>query len=384
MEEIYMIYKRTLDLADLLKKKSFFLFGPRSVGKTTLIQNRFPKCRLYNLLDSRVYRRLIRRPSLILEENKNNNKLIVIDEIQKLPELLDEVHHLIQSQNKKFLLTGSSSRKLKRSGVNFLGGRAWRASLFPLTYKEIPRFDLIKYLNRGGLPDIYNSRYYEEELENYIALYLKEEIMQEALTRNVQVFSEFLDSVAISNGQEINYEKFSRDLQISPSTLKGYMSILDDTLLGFRLPGFVKSRKRKATARSKYYLFDIGVTNSFCRRGRIKKGGELFGKAFEHFIVLELRAYLSYKRKNLNMFYWRSTSNMEVDLIIGNKLAIEIKSSSLIQSDHLRGLRALKEEGIIKKYFVISLDEARRVTKDNIEIFPWQTFLNELWKDKII
>ena len=201
-----MLYKRKLNLAQLIKKKSFFLFGPRSTGKTTLIHQNFPKAKIYDLLNPKVYKKLIKRPELLEEES--NNQLIIIDEIQKIPALLDEVHRLIYKGKQKFLLTGSSARKLKNKNVNLLAGRAWQTALFPLTYSEIPQFNLKRYLNRGGLPHIYNSPHYKEELEAYIDLYLKEEIKNEALTRNVQAFSEFLDLIALSNGQEINYEKF--------------------------------------------------------------------------------------------------------------------------------------------------------------------------------
>ena len=378
------MYKRKLNLLALLKKKSFFLFGPRAVGKTTLVSQNLPKAKVYDLLNTETYRRLIKRPQLLEEENRHSKKIIVIDEIQKLPSLLDEIHRLIQKRSCRFLLTGSSARKLKRGKANLLAGRAWSSSLFPLTSAEIPEFDLLKYLNRGGLPGIHKSPHYREELSAYVGLYLREEIQNEALTRNVQAFSEFLDCLALSNGQEINYESFSRDLQISPGAFKNYIQILNDTLLGFYLPGYTKTKKRKAISRSKYYLFDIGVTNTLCQRGLIREGSELFGKAFEHFIILEIRAFLSYKRKALSISYWRSTSQMEVDLIVENQLAIEIKSSKLVNEKHLKGLRALKEEALIKKYILISLDENERVTHDKICIFPWKVFLDKLWKNKIL
>ncbi len=377
----YMLYKRRLNLLQLAKKKSFFLFGPRSTGKTTLVHQYFPKAKIYDLLDYQVYSNLVKRPKLLAEGSHN---LIIIDEIQKLPFLLDEVHRLIQQKNQNFILTGSSARKLKSKGVNLLAGRAWSVELFPLTFSEIPQFNLIKYLNRGGLPHIYNSSDYKEELNAYINFYLREEIKNEALTRNINAFSEFLDLIALSNGEEINYNSFSQDMQISPSTLKNYLEILNDTLLGFYLPAYTRTKKRKAISRSKYYLFDIGITNTLCQRGLIKYNGELFGKIFEHFIILEIRAFLSYNRKRLNMSYWRSTSQMEVDLIIGNRVAIEVKSSYLIQDKHLRGLRALKEEGLIQKYLVISMDRNLRITKDKIKILPWKLFLKKLWKGDII
>ncbi|MBC6415068.1 MAG: ATP-binding protein [Bdellovibrionales bacterium] len=378
-----MLYNRKLNLNSLLKNKSFFLFGARSTGKTTLIQQNLKNYKLYDLLDSQTYRRLLKRPKLLEEENTKHN-LIVIDEIQKQALLLDEVHRLIQTKNYRFLLTGSSARKLKKGQSNLLAGRAWQAELFPLSWVEIPRFDLIKYLNLGGLPMVYNSKNYKEELDSYVSLYLREEIQNEALSRNIQAFAEFLDLIALSNGEEINYESFSKDLQVSPSTLKNYIEVLSDTLLGFRLPGWTKTKKRKAISRGKFYLFDLGVTNTLCHRGFIESKSELFGKAFEHFIILEMRSYLSYFRKKLNMNYWRSNSQTEVDLLVGDKVAIEIKSNSLIQDKHLKGLRRLKEEQLLKKYIVVSLDKEERITKDKIYIMPWKAFLKKLWQGAII
>lgn len=379
-----MLYKRNLDIRQLLKKKSFFLFGPRATGKTTLILQSLSGAKIYDLLDSETYRRLLKRPKILEEENRLKTKIIVIDEIQKQPALLDEVHRLIQKHRYHFLLTGSSARKLKKQPVNLLAGRAWQANLFPLSWSEIPKFSLMKYLNRGGLPSIYDSSDYQEELNAYVSLYLREEIQHEALTRNVQAFAEFLDLIALSNGQEVNYENFSRDLQTSVGTVKNYIEILNDTLLGFPLTGYVKTRKRKAITRAKYYLFDLGVVNTLCRRSLIKKRSELFGRAFEHFIILEVRAYLSYSRKRLDMAYWRSTSQYEVDLVIGDKFAIEIKSTELVQERHLKGIRALKEEQLIAKYTVVSLDSEERVTKDHIQILPWEKFLEKLWKGEIV
>lgn len=365
-------------------QKSFFLFGPRATGKTTLIQKTLKKAKVYDLLDSDTYKNLLKRPKILEEENRQAGQVIVIDEIQKQPALLDEVHRLIQKRGCRFLLTGNSSRKLKRKSVNLLAGRAWQAELFPLSWVEIPQFNLSQYLNCGGLPAVYGCSNPQEELNAYVSLYLREEIQNEALTRNVPSFAEFLDLMALSNGQEINYESFSRDLQISTGTLRNYIEILNDTLLGFPLPGYRKTKKRKATTRMKYYLFDLGITNVICQRGVIKKRSELFGRAFEHFIILEVRAFLHYSRKRLKMSYWRSTSRSEVDLIIGDKIAIEIKSTDLVQDKHLKGLRALKEEKLIKKYIVVSLDKTERTAKDEIKILPWKQFLKKLWACEVV
>lgn len=376
------MYIRTLSLKNLLKKKSFFLFGPRGTGKTTLINHTISNAIVIDLLESRTYRDYLRNPSILSEQKLNS--IVVVDEIQKLPELLDEVHRLIEKEKLTFLLTGSSARKLKRGGANLLAGRAWWAELFPLTSNEIPDFDLLTYLNRGGLPVIYPSSEYIEELRAYTSLYLKEEIQNEALTRKIVQFAEFIELIALSNGEEINFHSIGSDCGVSPNSIKNYIQILEDTLIAFQLKAFTKTKKRKAIFRSKLYFFDIGVTNSLANRGEIFENSELFGKALEHFIILEVRAFLSYSRKNTKMHYWRSTSKFEVDMILGDKWAIEIKGSKSIHDKHLKGLRALKEEGIIKNFAVISCDQNERKTQDNITIFPWNIFLERLWKGQII
>ncbi len=372
------MYVRALDIAKLLKHKSFFLFGARSTGKTTLIRETLANEKFYDLLDNEVYARLLKRPKL-LEEELVEGRVVVIDEIQKLPSLLDEVHRLIHLYDQRFLLTGSSARKLRHGSANLLAGRAWVAELFPLTWSEIDDFDLLTYLNRGGLPQIYGSDFSEEELRSYVGSYLREEIQAEAVTRSVTAFAEFLDIMALNSGAEVNFEKIAADTQVSPSTVRNYIQILEDTLLGFIIKGFTKSQKRKATSRAKFYLFDLGVTNQLARRGKIEPKSELFGRAFEHFLILELRAFISYRRKDLSLYYWRSTSGFEVDLVTENGFAIEIKSTELVNDKHLKGLRAFKEEKLAKRYLVVSCDPARRVTSDGIELWPWSDFLGELW-----
>lgn len=382
-------YDRILSLGKLLKKKSFFLFGPRSTGKSTLIENELPDARVYDLLDANVFSRLMRNPTLLEEDNRTESStsaapIIVIDEVQKFPPLLDEVQRLIRKHGWTFLLTGSSARKLKRGAGNLLAGRAWMAELFPLVSAEIPQFDLLTYLNRGGLPQVYGSENHREELENYISLYLKEEIQNESLTRNLPAFSAFLDAIALSNGEEINFESFGNDCGVSPVTAKNYVKILEDTLIGFSLAGYTKTKKRKATSRIKHYLFDGGVVNTLCHRGEIFPKSELFGKALEQFIIQEVRAYLSYQRLRKELSYWRSVSQFEVDLIIGQDMAIEIKATSQVSEKHLKGLRALKEEGQIKKFSIVSMDESLRETNDGIIIYPWKEFLSRLWNNQLI
>lgn len=376
---------RRLELGALLAKKSFFLFGPRGTGKTHLIRSTLmqeQRVHIYDLLDGHTFRRLARRSELIAEEARPG-ELVVIDEVQKLPSILDEVHRLIESRKQRFLLTGSSARKLRRGGVNLLAGRAWTASLFPLVSAEIPDFDLLRYLNRGGLPFAYLSDDPDEALSSYVDTYLREEIRAEALTRRVDHFARFLDAMALTNGEELAYESLASDTGINAKTIRNYVEILKDTLLGFELEAFRATTTRKAIARSRFFLFDVGVTNSLCQRSEIRERSELFGKAFEHFIILELRAYLSYVRSRAPLCYWRSLSQFEVDCIVGRDLALDIKSTDLVSERDLRGLRALRDEGLIRRYAVVSRDPHRRKV-DGIEIWPWREFLATLWRGRLV
>ncbi len=338
---------------------------------------------MYDLLRAKTFRDLVKNPELI-EQEYSGEDIIVIDEVQKLPSILDEVHRLIEDKRIHFLLTGSSARKLKYGGANLLAGRAWSASMFPLTKSEISDFNLIRCLNYGTLPQVYVSKDPIEELEGYVSTYLQEEIKAEAVTRNIQAFTEFLDIISLANGNEINYDSLASDCQVSPNTLKSYLQILDDTLLGFKLPAFTKTKKRKSISRSKYYLFDIGVTNYLANRSQIKEKSKEFGEVFEHFIILEIRAYLSYFRKKIKMTYWRSTSKFEVDLLLDDKVAIEIKGTDNINERHLKGLKALREENIFQKYIIVSNGLNRMAVGNDIEVLPWELFLDQLYKGKII
>jgi len=377
------VYTRLLKIQSLLKKRSYFLFGPRGTGKSTLIEHYLPQAKVYDLLDSYEFQRLLREPKLISQET-DDSTLVVIDEIQKLPHLLDEVQRLIVKRKQTFLLTGSSARKLRRGGANLLAGRAFEAHLFPLTSQEIPHFNLLTYLNTTGLPEFYGQEDYQNYLKAYIGTYLQQEIQAEALTRNLSNFIRFLEVVGLSNGEEINYANIASDCGIAVRTLTSYFEILNDTLIGFSVPPFLATTKRKAITRSKYFLFDIGIVNSLTKRGYVEFGSELFGRLFEHFIALELRAFLTYHQIDLPLQYWRSTSHFEVDFIIGNKLAIEVKATDLVTDKHLKGLRALKEEGAIQTYYVVSRDLNERITNDNIIILPWQIFLQKLWSKQLL
>lgn len=382
-----MSYIRILDVYSLLKKKSCFLFGPRATGKSSLIRADMPpEIPILDLLDSELYLRLTTNPqhlsSIIFGMNPTAT-MAVIDEVQRIPEILNEVHRLIENKKIAFLLTGSSARKLKRNQANLLAGRARQAELFPLTSFEIPAFNLERYLHFGGLPMIYQSDEPLEDLYAYVNTYLKEEIQAEAAVRQLASFTRFLKFSALTSGEILNFASISSDAMVPASTVRDYYSILEDTFIGFMVPAWLKTVKRKPATKSKFYYFDIGVKNILADIKQIPVQSDLYGKAFEHFIALELRAYLSYRRKHLPLSYWQAQNGQEVDFIIGDTIAIEVKSASHVQDKHLKGLRALAEEKICLRYILISQDNvSRRI--DDIEIIPWQVFLKKLWMDEII
>ena len=381
-----MLFKRWLDLPGLLKKKSHFLFGPRSTGKTFLIQSQFPQgTTILDLLESELYLRLSTNPgdleSIILAFD--NPSITIIDEVQRVPQLLNEVHRLIEKKGIKFLLTGSSARKLRHNQANLLAGRARQAELFPLTYTEIPEFNLDRYLHFGGLPMVYQSDEPTDDLHAYVDTYLKEEIQAEALVRQLPAFTRFLKHSALTSGEMLNFANISNDAAVPASTVREYYSILEDTFIGFMLPAYTKTIKRKPISTAKFYYFDIGVKNTLSGITSVPNQSDLYGKAFEHFIALELRAYLSYKRKHIPLTYWQSKNGQEVDFIIGDDIAIEVKTTNRTQDKHLKGLKALAEEKLCKRYILISHDTLKR-RSDNLEIIHWQEFLTALWSDMIV
>ena len=380
-----MFIKRFLDLENLLKKKSFFLFGPRSTGKSMLVKQQLSNsASIIDLLDSRLFLRLSSTPH-DLEEiiNAQDASLIVIDEIQRIPELLNEVHRLIENRKIRFLLTGSSARKLKRGQANLLAGRVWESRLFPLTWREIPEFSLERYLRYGGLPAVYLSEYPEEELDAYVNIYLKEEIMAEGLIRKLPPFARFLKSISLANGEVINFTKLGNDCQVAASTVREYISLLEDTLIGFLLPAWIESRKRKAIKSGKFYFFDPGITHTISGTQTLDRNSDLYGKSFEQFIGMEIRAHLNYCRLKLPLAYWRSTHGHEVDFLIGEKVAIEVKSKRRITSADYKGLKALAEEGIFSDFYLVSQDPLA-TRKDNIHTIHWKEFLERLWQRKIV
>jgi predicted AAA+ superfamily ATPase len=369
---------RALALRELAHRKSLFLFGPRQTGKTALVRQALPEARYYDLLDTDVFLTLSRRPAQLAEELGADDRLVVLDEIQKLPVLLDEVHRLIEQRRIRFVLTGSSARKLRRGGVNLLGGRARARTLHPFIHRELgSRFELTKALDRGLIPSIYFSDQPREDLRAYVGTYLKEEIAAEALTRNVPAFSRFLEVAALGHGSMLNFAAVASDAQVPASTVREYFHILEDTLLARTLPAWNRTRTRKAIGTAKHYFFDVGVARHLQHRSGLARRSPEFGEAFESYIFHELSTYIDYTEP-VPLAYWRSTSGFEVDFVLADKTAIEVKAKEPVGERDLRGLRALKEEGLLKHYVVVSL-EPRRRTVEGIRILPWQEFLAELW-----
>jgi predicted AAA+ superfamily ATPase len=382
-------YQRRLNIKKLLEKKSFFLLGPRATGKSTLIKNQLnDEALILDLLRGDLYLRLMANPSELesiidAAMYKNDFSYIVIDEIQKVPLLLDEVHRLIENRKLRFLLTGSSARKLKHGHANLLAGRAWTAHLHPLSFCEIPDFNLDHYLRYGGLPVIYESPDPEEELNAYVKTYLYEEIQAEGYVRKLPQFSRFLTLAASASGQLLNFSNISSDSGVPAATIREYYSLLEDTLLGFYVTPWEKTIKRKAIATSKFYLFDLGVTHTLAGTKTLDRNSDLYGRSFEHWIGLELKSYLDYQRIQDRLCFWQSKHQHEVDFIIGDDIAIEVKATQKISPRDLKNLYILQEENICKQFILISHDKIE-TKKDNIWCVHWKTFIEMLWEGKII
>ncbi len=368
------------------ESNSLFLWGARQTGKSTLLKELFPNSLWFDLLLSDVFERLQRDPSQLREIAlaAHVNTPIVIDEIQRIPELLNEIHWLIENKNIQFILSGSSPRKIIRSGANLLGGRALRYELFPLVSSEIPDFELLKALNNGLLPRHYLSKNPKKLISAYIGSYLRDEIMAEAKIRNISSFSRFLEVAAFSNGEIVNYTNIASECGVSSPTIKEYFQILEDTLTGRFLPSFQKRPKRRVILAPKFYYFDVGIANYLIKRGKIEMGSEAFGNAFEHFIYQEIYAHSSYSGLNYSIAYWRTASKIEIDFVLGDhEIAIEVKSTKNANSRHLKGLKSFSEEYSVKKSILISNDSHPRQI-GNILVLPWDIFLQQLWNGDII
>src|SRR3990167_2139734 len=345
----------------LPKTKSAFIWGPRKVGKSYLLTQHYPNDIVIDFLKTDVFADYISRPSLLRERYANATQRIIIDEVQMVPDILNEVHWLIENKHISFILSGSSARKLRRHHANLLGGRAWRYTMHPLCYPELKTVDIEKLVLTGLLPDHYLSAEPLQELRSYIADYLKIEIAQEAVVQNIPAFAEFLRVAALTNAEILNYTNVARECGVSAKVVRQYFQILEDTLLGFRLFPWKKSRDRRLIETEKFYLFDVGVANYLARR-QPQMGTPEFGKSFEHFIAMELFAYKAYKNPELEITFWRTASGMEVDFILNDmEVAIEIKASSRVHQTDTRVLKILQQENKVKKCMMISFESEPKI-----------------------
>lgn len=368
------------------ESESIFLWGARQTGKSTLLKKLFPDAHYIDLLKADEFERFNRRPELLREQLTlvPEGVLIIIDEVQKIPQLLDEVHWLMTNKNLRFILCGSSARKLKRSGANLLGGRALRNVLHPLVSAEIPDFDIHRAINNGLLPRHYLVENAQKRLQAYVGDYLQEEIRAEALTRNLSSFTRFLEVAALSCGEMLNYNNIASECGVSAPTVKEYFSILEETMIGYTVPAFVKTIKRRVILAPRFYYFDVGLTNYLLKRRDLRQGSPEFGKAFEQLIIQELVAYLSYTENENRLAYWRTVSGYEVDAVLGDaQVAIEIKSTTELQSHHTKGLKAFSEEHPQARLLAVTFDPNPRLM-NGIEVLPAKMFLEKLWKGEIV
>ncbi len=364
--------------------ETFFLWGPRQTGKSTLLREHYPAGYWIDLLKSDEFRRYATRPELLrleLEANPDPGRQIVIDEVQKVPALLNEVHWLMENRGLCFALCGSSARKVRRGAANLLGGRALRYELRGLTAGELgERFDLDRLLNHGYLPRIHQAARPRRLLDAYIADYLKEEIAAEGLVRNLPAFSGFLDAASLSDTEPVNYSNIARECGVSSQAVRNYFGILEDTLLGRWLPAWRKRHKRRLIGSPKFYFSDVGVVNRLARRGTVERGSELYGKAFENWVHHELAAFVAYTEFDGGLTHWRLPSGVEVDFVLGEMaLAVEAKASAVIGRHHLKGLRSLATEHAVRRRVIVCLEAKSRRTEDGIEVLSAATFARRLW-----
>ena len=384
------MFNRNLLLPEL-GEETFFLWGPRQTGKTTLLKQRYPDALWLDLLKADEFRRYMATPELLREEieamGASAGHQVVIDEVQKVPALLDEAHWLIENRGVRFALCGSSARKVRRGAANLLGGRALRFELHGLTAAELGAdFDLTRLLNHGYLPRMYEAARPARRLDAYIANYLKEEVAAEGLVRNLPAFAGFLHTAALTDGEITNFSNVAADCAVSSHTAKSYFEILDDTLLGRWLPAYRKRPKRRLVAAPKFYFADVGVVNRLARRGWLAPGSELYGKAFENWVFHELVAFLAYREGDDELAYWRLASGTEVDFVLGDmRLAVEAKASAKITPRHLKGLRSLaKDNPHVARRVVVCLEPRARRTEDGIDLLPVAEFVRRLWREQLL
>jgi predicted AAA+ superfamily ATPase len=376
------LYTRKLTLPEA-GKETFFLWGARQAGKSSLLREAYADAVWVDLLKADAFRRYSTRPEILREElERLENPFVVVDEVQKVPALLDEIHWLHENRGIQFALCGSSARKLKRGHGNLLGGRAIRLELYGLCAPELgDDFDLQRMITHGTLPRIYQSAQPQRLLNAYAGEYLKEEIMAEGLVRNLPPFSEFLNCAALGDTEQINYTNIARELGVARDSVRGYYQILSDTLLATLLPVYRKRPKRRLSIADKFYFHDVGIVNFLAKRGNPEPGSEAYGKAFENWIFHELCGYNQYEERFGQFSFWRLSTGVEVDFIVNDlECAIECKSSERVHDHHLKSLRELKKEHPkCGRRLLVSREPVSRQTNDGIEILSVNDFLAELW-----
>ncbi len=378
------MYKRIFDIENKLDE-GMFLFGARQTGKSTLLKERFKDAIYYDLLIPNVRKAFKRNPESFREalSDKPAGTLVIVDEIQKVPELLDVVHWLMVNNGLQFILSGSSARKLKRSGANTLGGRAIPETLYPLVWPEVTDFQIDRAVQNGMIPRHYMVENATKRLEGYVKVYLEEEIREEGEVRELDAFERFMEVAAISDGEMLNYSNIATDCGVTAKTVKAYFQILYDTLIGYEIPAFRKEIKRRIVQAPKFYYFDVGLANYLMGRHALKRGSDDYGHAFEHLVMQEIIAYKGYKDKRESISYWHTYDKKEVDAVIGDaKIAIEIKSCEEVKTRHKAGLKAFKEEHPDCRLILVSLDPITRKSEDK-ELIYVTDFLKMLWNGEI-
>jgi predicted AAA+ superfamily ATPase len=378
------MYKRIFEIENKLDE-GMFLFGARQTGKSTLLKERFKGAIYYDLLNPDVRKAFKRNPNSLKEAlwNKAVGTLVIIDEIQKVPELLDIVHTLMVEKGLWFILSGSSSRKLKRSGANTLGGRAIPETLYPLVWPEVTDFQLDRAIQNGMIPRHYMVEDATKRLSGYVKVYLDEEIREEGEVRELDAFERFMEVAAISDGEMLNYSNIASDCGVSAKTVKSYFQILYDTLIGYEIPAYRKEIKRRIIQAPRFYYYDVGLANYLMGRHSLKRGTDDYGHAFEHFVMQEIIAYKGYNDKRDEISYWHTYDKKEVDAVIGDaKIAIEVKSCEQLKTKHKAGLKAFKEEHPDCRLILVSLDPITRQSGDVEQIYILD-FLKMLWNGEI-
>ena len=381
--------RRELKIEDLLEESSLFLFGPRMTGKTSYIENELQRKALLSItfLDGDTLDAFRRNPVLLRSMlNGKTEGFVIIDEVQLFPPVLLDIQHIMTHSDIQFLLTGSSARKLKKSGSNLLGGRAGIVSMHPLVWKEIKdrNPDLDSIFATGMLPKVFMARSYQTQLRNYVRGYLDKEIAPEGERRDLGAFSNFLTFAASENTELMNFSNVSRDIGMSADTIKEWYQILVDTFIGYYLRPYRKGSKRTPVNTSKFYFFDVGVARVAARMPVPSETMTEYGKMFKNYIFMELKAYIDYNMTDDELYFWRTREGYEVDFVIENKVAIEVKTSKNITNKELKGLRAFRDENAVKDYIIVCRELFERTTEDGIKIVPWKIFLDKLWNNEII